>query len=80
MVDAWYLDGFAPSKNPQMWDTNLYTQMNRLAKNHATVATYTVAGVVRRGLAAAGFSIERKPGFGTKREMLTAQFNGRPIG
>lgn len=80
LVDAWYLDGFAPSKNPQMWNEHLYSQMNRLSKSHATVATYTVAGVVRRGLNDAEFTIERKPGFGTKREMLTAQFKTRPIG
>lgn len=80
LVDAWYLDGFAPAKNPQMWDAYLYSQMNRLSKSHATVSTYTVAGVVRRGLAESGFTIQRKPGFGTKREMLTAQFKERPIG
>ena len=80
LVDAWYLDGFSPSKNPQMWDTHLYTQMKRLTKINATVSTYTVAGIVRRGLTNAGFTIERKPGFGTKREMLTAHFMERPIG
>ena len=72
LVDAWYLDGFAPSKNPEMWQDNLYTEMYRLSKQQATVATYTVAGIVRRGLTRAGFSIGRKKGFGTKREMLTA--------
>jgi len=71
-VDAWFLDGFAPSQNPQMWQQDLYTQMYRLSRTGSTVATYTVAGIVRRGLTAAGFEIFRKPGFGTKRDMLAA--------
>jgi tRNA 5-methylaminomethyl-2-thiouridine biosynthesis bifunctional protein len=72
-VDAWFLDGFSPSKNPDMWQSSLYHQMYRLSQDKATVATYTVAGMVRRGLADAGFSIYKKPGFGTKRNMLFAQ-------
>lgn len=72
LVDAWFLDGFAPSRNPQMWQPELYEQMHRLSRKGATVATYTVAGMVRRGLISAGFEIYRKPGFATKREMLTA--------
>ncbi len=71
-VDAWFLDGFSPAKNPQMWQQDLYPQMYRLSNKRATVATYTVAGKVRRGLEAAGFEIHRKPGFGNKRDMLTA--------
>jgi len=75
LVDAWFLDGFSPSKNPEMWEDSLYTQMHRLSKQGATVATYTVAGIVRRGLTAAGFQVSRKPGFGTKRDMLYAQLD-----
>ena len=54
-VDAWYLDGFAPSKNPQMWTQSLFEQLARLARAGATLATFTAAGFVRRGLIAAGF-------------------------
>ena len=69
-ADAWYLDGFAPSKNPDMWQDSLYQQMARLSRAGATFATFTAAGVVRRGLQAAGFSVEKAPGFGHKRDML----------
>lgn len=72
LADAWFLDGFAPSRNPEMWQPDLYQQMLRLSKPDVTVATYSVAGVVRNGLKDAGFIIERRPGFATKREMLTA--------
>ncbi len=75
LIDAWFLDGFAPSKNPQMWQPELYRHMYRLSQNGASVATYTVAGLVRRGLNDAGFKIQYKPGFGTKRDMLTAVKN-----
>ncbi|PHV11771.1 bifunctional tRNA (5-methylaminomethyl-2-thiouridine)(34)-methyltransferase MnmD/FAD-dependent 5-carboxymethylaminomethyl-2-thiouridine(34) oxidoreductase MnmC [Chitinimonas sp. BJB300] len=75
-VDAFYLDGFSPSKNPTLWQLPLYKQFTRLAANGATLATYTVAGDVRRGLETAGFTIERQPGFGSKRQMLVGQFKG----
>ncbi|MCP3674484.1 MAG: tRNA (5-methylaminomethyl-2-thiouridine)(34)-methyltransferase MnmD [Gammaproteobacteria bacterium] len=71
-VNAWFLDGFSPSKNPEMWQNDLYTEMYRLSAPLASVATYTVAGLVRRGLVSTGFQIDRRPGFGTKRDMLTA--------
>ncbi|MFM2479583.1 bifunctional tRNA (5-methylaminomethyl-2-thiouridine)(34)-methyltransferase MnmD/FAD-dependent 5-carboxymethylaminomethyl-2-thiouridine(34) oxidoreductase MnmC [Celerinatantimonas sp. MCCC 1A17872] len=70
LVDCWYLDGFAPSKNPDMWSQSLFDKMASLSKNQATLATFTAAGFVRRGLIEAGFSIEKAPGFGRKREML----------
>jgi tRNA 5-methylaminomethyl-2-thiouridine biosynthesis bifunctional protein len=73
-VDAFYLDGFAPSKNPAMWSDGVWRELGRLAGPDATAATYTVAGVVREGLDAAGFSVERRAGFGPKREMLVARF------
>lgn len=69
-VDAWFLDGFAPTKNPELWTPEVLTQVSRLSHAGTTCATYTVAGVVRRGLVAAGFGVDRAPGFGTKREML----------
>lgn len=81
-VDAFYLDGFAPAKNPQLWQAPLFKQFSRLAASAATLATYTVAGEVRRGLAEAGFQVERVAGFGGKRQMLVGQFRGqrhRPV-
>ena len=73
-ADAFYLDGFAPSKNPEMWVEPLLREIARLANPGATAATYTVAAGVRSGLDAAGFSCERREGFGRKREMLVARF------
>lgn len=75
-VDAWFLDGFAPSKNPDMWSDALFSQLARLAKPQTTLATFTSAGFVRRGLQAVGFSMQRHPGFGHKREMLSGVFSG----
>ncbi|MBE9609336.1 bifunctional tRNA (5-methylaminomethyl-2-thiouridine)(34)-methyltransferase MnmD/FAD-dependent 5-carboxymethylaminomethyl-2-thiouridine(34) oxidoreductase MnmC [Chitinilyticum piscinae] len=69
-ADAIYLDGFAPDKNPELWCEPIYRQLRRLAHDHTTLATYTVAGHVRRGLTAAGFSVERVAGFAGKRQML----------
>lgn len=77
-VDAWFLDGFAPSKNPQMWSPELFTQLARLAHTGTTLATFTSAGFVRRGLIEAGFKMQRQPGFGRKREMLSGIFNPEP--
>lgn len=73
-VDAWFLDGFAPAKNPQMWTDALFYQLARLSKPEATLATFTSAGFVRRGLQAVGFAMQRVPGFGHKREMLSGNF------
>ncbi len=75
-ADAFYLDGFAPAKNPGMWSETVFRELARLAAPGATVATYTVAGTVKRGLAAAGFEVDKRPGFGRKREMLVARFAG----
>lgn len=69
-VDAWFLDGFAPAKNPDMWTPNLFNAMARLARPGATLATFTSAGFVRRGLQEAGFTMQKRKGFGRKREML----------
>lgn len=76
-ADAFYLDGFAPAKNPRMWSEAVFRELARLAAPGATAATYTVAGKVRRGLAAAGFEVDKRPGFGRKREMLAARFASR---
>lgn len=69
-VHAWFLDGFAPSKNPQMWQQSLYNAMSRTAAATCTVATFTAVGAVRRGLIQAGFAMTKRAGFGHKREML----------
>jgi tRNA 5-methylaminomethyl-2-thiouridine biosynthesis bifunctional protein len=70
LIDAWFLDGFAPSKNPDMWTQDLFEHMARLAKNNCSFATFTAAGFVRRGLIEAGFDAQKTPGHGRKREML----------
>ena len=70
-VDAWFLDGFAPAKNPDMWTPQLFNAMARLARTGGTLATFTSAGFVRRGLIDAGFTMTKTKGFGRKREMLT---------
>jgi tRNA 5-methylaminomethyl-2-thiouridine biosynthesis bifunctional protein len=72
-VDAFYLDGFAPAKNPAMWEPHVLKRLGRLAAVQATVATWSTARVVRDALAAADFEIQRHPGFDHKREMLTAR-------
>lgn len=71
-ADAIYLDGFAPSKNPEMWQPQLFTDLAALSHAKTSIATFTAASVVRRGLQSAGFSIKKVKGFGRKREMLTA--------
>jgi len=71
-VDAFYLDGFAPRVNPDMWSPELFGQLRRLALDGATVASWCAAGQVRRDLRDAGFLVSRAPGFATKREMTVA--------
>ena len=73
-ADAIYLDGFAPSRNPAMWEPALIKAIGRCARADATLATYTTAHDVRNALAAAGFELEIRPGFGRKREMLTGRY------
>ena len=73
-ADAWFLDGFAPAKNPDMWQPTLFEQMARFSHDSTTFATFTSAGIVRRGLIAAGFEVTKQAGFGKKREMLTGIF------
>jgi len=69
-IDAWYLDGFSPSKNPALWEAGLLSKAHKLTAEGGTFATYTSAGWVRRNLEAAGFSLEKRKGFGGKREMV----------
>ena len=71
-ADAWFLDGFSPAKNPELWEDDLLAEVARHTKAGGTAATYTAAGFVRRGLAEAGFIVTRQPGFGRKRHMTTA--------
>lgn len=73
-VHLWYLDGFDPAKNPEMWQEELFHEMARLSAAGARVTTFTAAGFVRRGLEAAGFCVTKIPGFGKKREMITAEY------
>jgi tRNA U34 5-methylaminomethyl-2-thiouridine-forming methyltransferase MnmC len=71
-ADAWFLDGFSPAKNPEMWQPELMAEVARHTVRGGTAATYTAAGHVRRGLEAAGFSVTRVPGYGRKRHMTRA--------
>lgn len=75
-VDAWFLDGFSPAKNPDMWSATLFQNMARLSHSLTTFATFTSAGDVRRGLQAVGFQVNKLAGFGKKREMLRGHFAG----
>ncbi len=72
-IDAWFLDGFAPSKNPDMWTPVLFNAMARLSRAGGTLATFTAAGFVRRGLNEAGYQAVKRKGFGRKREMLIGE-------
>jgi tRNA U34 5-methylaminomethyl-2-thiouridine-forming methyltransferase MnmC len=70
-ADAWYLDGFSPAKNPELWGEDLMAEVARHTTPGGTFATYTAAGHVRRALAQAGFAVTRAQGYGTKRHMST---------
>jgi tRNA 5-methylaminomethyl-2-thiouridine biosynthesis bifunctional protein len=76
-ADAFYLDGFAPDRNPQMWDTPVFKALARLAAPGATAATWSAARAVREGLARAGFAARREPGAGGKRDITLADFAPR---
>lgn len=77
-ADAWFLDGFSPALNPQMWSEAVMAAVAARSAPNARAATFTVAGAVRRGLQAAGFAIEKRPGYGRKRERLEARLPGPP--
>lgn len=76
-VDAWFLDGFAPGCNPGLWRPGLFAQLARLSHPGTTLATYTAAGFVRRGLEEAGFRMEKVPGFAGKRHRLNGFMPGQ---
>lgn len=75
-ADAWFLDGFAPAKNPGMWSTDMYAQVARCSKPQARFATFTSAGQVRQGLQQAGFVVQKVKGFGHKRHRLEGYWPG----
>ncbi|TRW95070.1 tRNA (5-methylaminomethyl-2-thiouridine)(34)-methyltransferase MnmD [Paracoccus sp. M683] len=75
-ADAWFLDGFSPAKNPEMWGEDVLAEIGRHTAPCGSFATYTAAGHVRRGLAAAGFTVERRAGFAGKRHMSVGIFQG----
>ena len=76
-VDAFYLDGFSPAKNPELWTPELCKSLSRLAAPGATLATWSVAGHLREALKAAEFDLEKRPGFAGKRQMLQGRFRSR---
>lgn len=80
-IDAWYLDGFAPNHNPDMWSGELMQSLARLSRKGATFSTYSAAGVVQRNLQAAGFATQRVAGYGKKRHRLQGQIEagGTPV-
>lgn len=77
-VDAWYLDGFSPQKNHLMWHKDLLTAISLLSNAQTTAATFSVAKMVKTGLKDVGFWLEKRPGFGAKRECLHARFTQAP--
>lgn len=78
-VDAWFLDGFTPIRNPQMWEEELFTEMARLSHSGTSFASFTAAAAVRKGLKQAGFTVQRKDGFGYKYHRIIGAFpNGTP--
>ena len=72
-ADAWFLDGFSPAKNPELWEPPLLHEVALHTKPGGTAATYSAAGAVRRALSDAGFDVERRAGFGRKRHMTVAR-------
>ncbi len=74
-ADAWFLDGFTPAKNPDLWTQEIFDLIAQLSQENTSFATFTAAGHVRRGLTDAGFICSKQKGFGRKREMLSGVFN-----
>ena len=79
IADAWLLDGFAPARNPEMWTQEVFGCLAERSNRNTRLATYSVAGDVRRGLEKVGFQVERKPGHGTKRQRLEAIYVDRQL-
>lgn len=73
LADAWFLDGFAPARNPELWEPDVLRAVHAHTVPGGTAASYSAAGHVRRGLAAAGFRVTKSKGFGTKRHMTRAK-------
>lgn len=73
-MDAWYLDGFAPAKNPDIWQDRLFPLIAQNTAQNGSFATFTAAGAVKRGMESAEFSVTKTKGFGKKRDMLTGSF------
>ncbi|GLQ35731.1 FAD-dependent oxidoreductase [Amylibacter marinus] len=73
LADAWYLDGFSPAKNPELWDADLLCALGQHTAPHGTFATYSAAGYVRQRLTDAGFNVTRIAGFGRKRHMAVGK-------
>jgi tRNA 5-methylaminomethyl-2-thiouridine biosynthesis bifunctional protein len=78
-VDAWFLDGFSPKKNPEIWSDELFITLAQLSRRGTTLSTFSSAGAVKRGLLAAGFDVIKQKGYGSKREMLVATWREAPV-
>jgi tRNA 5-methylaminomethyl-2-thiouridine biosynthesis bifunctional protein len=72
-VQAWFLDGFAPAKNPDMWTPDLFHAMSQKSAAGATASSFTSAGIVKQGLRDNGFTVKRRPGYGKKRHIIWAE-------
>jgi len=77
-ANAWFLDGFSPAKNAEMWRPDLLAAVGAHTAQGGTCATYTAAGHVRKSLSDAGFNVDRVAGFGRKRHMTTGHLKARP--
>ena len=77
-IDVWFLDGFAPAKNPDMWTPALFAQLARLSRAGTALGTFTTTGWVRRGLIEAGFTMKKVPGLGKKWEVMSGEYTGQP--
>jgi tRNA 5-methylaminomethyl-2-thiouridine biosynthesis bifunctional protein len=78
-IDAWFLDGFTPAKNPELWTDDIFNSIASLSAENTTFATFTCASAVRKGINNVGFTSEKVSGFGDKRESLRGQFEGREL-
>jgi tRNA 5-methylaminomethyl-2-thiouridine biosynthesis bifunctional protein len=74
-ADAWFLDGFAPTKNPDMWEESVIEEIGKRTKENSTIATFTASSKINKRLTKAGYQVTKRKGFGKKREMLTGVFS-----
>jgi len=79
VLDAIYLDGFAPSKNPDMWSSDHYQQLSKICSSNTTFSSFTAAGTVRKGLQDAGFVVQKQKGYGQKREMILGHYGKQSV-